>query len=216
MALFQKILPHRRVFPPWMAVLAATHVLLVAGCSADDRRAQAMEEWEEETRPVSESWDVRYTVSESDPDDGSSRPRLYMEAGYMASFESDSSYTVLQPSGQEAEPRVSAIIFSAETGDTSAVIAADRIIYRDEHRQFEAEGNVVVDGTEERRLWSERLLWAEADQRLHAPGFVRIQTPTERIEGYDLDADENLDNYVVARVTGEAEIPDQDEEPAGR
>lgn len=197
-------------FPPSICLIG---LILVAGCARSDRPHYAEEEWENDIRPLSESWDVRYTVTEAADRDGTSRPRLNMEAGYMASFEDDSTYTLLTAEDEDDESeRVRAIIFDVAAGDTSAIVVARRIIYLDEDRRFEATGDVVVEGRDDRRMWSERLYWNERSQRVQAPGFVRIVTPRERIEGYNLHADEDLDNYTLERVTGEAEIEEDADE----
>jgi hypothetical protein len=163
-----------------------------------------VEEPEAGSRPVSESWNVSFFVSESDLGAEDSRRRLHLEAAYMASFEADSSYTVLR--SDDAQPKVHARIFDKVTGLESAMISADEIIYNDRDRRFVATGEVFVDAEGDRQLYSERLIWHERSRAVFAPGFVRIVTPRERLEGYNLDADENLDNYRLARVTGQAQI----------
>jgi hypothetical protein len=163
------------------------------------------EDYDRSSMPVSESWEVSFRVSETDPGADGSRPRLVMEAAYMATFEDDSTYTHLE-GGFRASDRVRATIFDKQSGDTSAIVLADRITYNDRDRRFDATGDVFVEATGERTLNSERFFWYERTRSVRAPGFVRIVTPRERIEGYNLDADEDLDNYRLERVTGEAQI----------
>lgn len=180
-------------------------VLVVAACS--EVPDVWVDEEEHSGRPVSESWDVSFYVSETDLGSVESRPRLHLEADYMASFEADSSFTLLR--SDEAERQVRAVIFDKATGEQSAVISANEIIYNDRDRRFTATGDVFVDASGDRQLFSERLIWHERSQNVFAPGFVRIVTPQERLEGYNLDADENLDNYRLARVTGQAQIEEE-------
>lgn len=213
------MLPTPKKFPPRRALRSALVRLVVVllglaaagGCARSERPQSVDDEWQDAVRPVSESWDVRYTVNEAQTREGESRPRLHMDAGYMASYETDSTYTLLQASEDTSGGTVRAVIFDLATGDTSAVVVAERIIYRDDERRFEAVGSVVVDGRQDRHMWSERLFWDERARRIHAPGFVRIVTPRERIEGYNLDSDEDLDNYSLERVTGEVDVEDDDE-----
>ncbi len=129
-----------------------------------------------------------------------------MEAGYMATFDDDSTYTVLRPNVDEGESDVIAVIFDPAANDTSAVVRAHEIIYREADGIFDATGDVRVEARDDRRLWSDRLHWDERERQIRAPGFVRIISPSERIEGYNMIADEDLDNYRLERVTGEAEI----------
>lgn len=186
--------------------------MLLLGCERPRVHATAEDDWDASSLPASESWDVLYSVSETDAS-GGSRRRLEMEAGYMASFESDSSYTLLTPGEETDETHVRAVIFDPATSDTSAVIHAERIIYRENDRFFEASNDVRVRARGDRLLWSERLVWNERSRRVRAPGFVRVVTPSERIEGYNLDADEDLDNYRLERVTGSVEIDELTDEP---
>jgi hypothetical protein len=201
-----------KIFPHSRPVLTCTMVvlLLVAGCTRVED--PWTEEFDRTAFPVSESWDVTFHVSETDLGAEKSRPRLRMDAGYLATFEADSTYTLLE-GGRGGVTQVKATIFDKVSGDTSAVVNADKITYVDRDRRFEAIGNVVVNATGERTLWSERFLWYERTRSVRAPGFVRIVTPRERIEGYNLDADEDLDNYRLERVTGEAQIDDEDDLP---
>ena len=162
----------------------------------------------EADEPDQESWDVRFGTSEG------GRPRYQIVAPYMAKYErKDSSYTLLLP-GEESEEvdslavRVTAYLFD-EKGDSSATIDANRMLYFEEEGRFEARGNVIVVTQEKKRLESEHLLWYEAEHEVRTPGFVKITTPTERIQGYELVSDENLDEYTLARVTGQVTIEEE-------
>ncbi len=183
-------------------ILCCLIVGLLGGC---ERQAAAptMEAVRSEGAPDQESWDVRLAVSE----DG--LPRAHLEAPYLARYERrDSSFSLLQSPPDSLAGRVTAQLFD-EAGDSSATVRADRLFYYDRERRFEAQGNVVVVTPEGKRLESEHLAWREDERRVRTPGFVRITTPTERIQGYDLVADENLDNYRIARVTGEVTIEEE-------
>lgn len=85
---------------------------------------------------------------------------------------------------------------------------SDRLTYLDEERRFLAEGRVVVQTASGKILRSEELTWDEAASRLRTDGFVRITTPEEQLQGYRLDADEDLDTYTLARITGQVLVED--------
>jgi hypothetical protein len=72
--------------------------------------------------------------------------------------------------------------------------------------------NVIVVTPDEKTLESEHLVWLEDDRKLRTPGFVRITTPNERVQGYNLLADEDLSTYTLARVTGQVTVEDDTEE----
>lgn len=162
-----------------------------------------MTELRTEEEPDQESWDVRLGLSEG------GRPRSQILAPYMAKYErEDSSYALLRPYADNLEGRVTAYLFD-EQGDSSATLDANRMLYFDEDGRFEARGNVVVVTREGKRLESEHLVWHEADREVRTPGFVKITTPTERIQGYGLVSDENLDRYALSRVTGQVIVEDE-------
>lgn len=90
----------------------------------------------------------------------------------------------------------------------SATIRANRIVYHDAAGRFDARGRVVVTTATGKRLEGEHLAWHEEESRITTPGFVEITTPTDRIQGYGLRADENLASYQLGRVTGQVTVED--------
>lgn len=161
------------------------------------------------TEPTQEGWDVQFVISEAEAQTAESRPRVEINAGYMATFETpDSTYTEMQSRSDE-DPIV-AYIYD-EAGDTSAVLRSNRLIMHEKERRFEAFGNVVVETGQDKALESEHLVWMEDDRLVRTPGFVAIETPTERIQGYSLVADENLETYTLERVTGQVTVEEDDE-----
>ena len=172
------------------------------GCFESDVVPPTMEELRAESRPDQESWFAVFDVLEGD------QPRLRIHADYVAKYENpDSTYMVLTSLPDSIGNRVVAYIFD-EAGDSSATIFADQMIYFEKNRRFEAQGEVLVVTTEEKRLETEYLIWLEVERKVQTEGFVRIHSPTEDIQGYNLDADENLENYRIARVTGHAVVED--------
>jgi LPS export ABC transporter protein LptC len=152
---------------------------------------------------VQESWEVHFSVAEGE------QPRMAIAAGYMARIEeADSTYLLLRsdPAGDSLQ-RVVALLFD-EAGDSSAVVRADVLYYFEDERRFESRGNVVVDTFDDRRLETEHLVWDETDRKVRTPGFVRITTPKEHVQGFELEADENLEHYTLARVTGQVLVED--------
>jgi LPS export ABC transporter protein LptC len=150
-------------------------------------------------RPDQESWGVDVNLEMG------GQPRANVIAAYVARFERTDT-TFARFSGADGEPaRVYVRVFDT-TGAPSATVEADRITYYEEQRRFLAEGRVEVVTETGKRLEGERLTWDEAAGELRSDGFVRITTPTERIQGYRLVADETLDTYHLARITGQVEI----------
>lgn len=155
-----------------------------------------------ENVPAHLSSDARFSVYDDN------EPRAEIVAAHMAHYdEEDSTYTVFQGGSSRAEGRVRAYVFD-ENGDSSAVITADEMIYYDEESRFEARGQVVVETTDGKHLESEHLTWHEDERKIRTPEFVRITTPKDQVQGYGLEADENLASYKLADVTGETTVED--------
>jgi len=180
----------------WCGALALALALALGACA--ERPAPPPAE-EPADRPEQESWRVDLAV-----EIGGS-PRARIQAPYAARYERPDS-TFARFAGTPDDPgRVLAHVYDA-SGAPSATVEADRIDYFEAERRFVAVGRVVVDARGDRRLEAERLTWDEEAAELRSDGFVRITTPTERIQGYRLVADETLDTYRLARITGQIEV----------
>jgi len=165
-----------------------------AGCEMHESGV-TVQTLRDDEAPTSESWSPEMHISEN------GLRRLHMVAGYMARYETpDSTYLVLTATNEESE-RVHVYIFDVE-GDSSATVISDRITYYERGRRFVAEGDVVVEAREDRWLFSEHMTWSETTSRVRTPGFATIRTPSETLSGYGLDADEDLNNFSLARVSG--------------
>ena len=153
--------------------------------------------------PDQETWNPKYFISE----DG--RPRVHIRASYMAYFDrADSTYMVL--SGLDDGARVIVDIFDAR-GDSAAVLTADRVTFFDRERRMVARGNVVALAREGRRVESEQLEWSEFERSVSTPGFARIDMPDRQLEGYGLQADEDLTNVQLTNVTGTVLVDDDED-----
>ena len=177
-------------------------MFFLSGCFESDVVPPTMDEIRAEQLPDQESWFATFDVLNG------ANPRLQILADYIAKFEEpDSTYMILKGHPDSLNSRVTAFIFD-EVGDSSATIVANNMIYYEEDRRFEAHGNVIVETVDQKKLETEFLVWLEVERKVQTEGFVRINTPTENIQGYDLKADEDLDNYQIARVTGKAVVED--------
>ncbi|MEM8560032.1 MAG: LPS export ABC transporter periplasmic protein LptC [Bacteroidota bacterium] len=156
-------------------------------------------------RPDQESWDATLLVTRN------GQPRARLAAPYLARYDqADSTYALFQPLPDSLRApddtiRVDVDLYD-EAGAPSAVMVADQLRYFDRRQRFEAQGDVRVETAEGKQLFSEHLVWDERTRRVTTDGFVRIVTPTEQIQGYRLNADEDLETYTIARVTGLVEV----------
>lgn len=184
-------------------------VLLAVGCErrADDNLS--MDLVRAENAPSQESWGAHFFVTEVPADESFSRVRLEMKADYLARYErEDSTYMLLRGHPDSLRRRVTAYFYD-DAGDSSATLTANRVLYFDKEQRFEARGDVVVITTDDKRLETEHLLWYESERKVRTPAFVRITMPTEQVQGYGLEADEDLASYQLGRVTAQVQVEDE-------
>lgn len=176
--------------------VAGAYVLsaMVGGCGMRAERPDDPTVVAEGPTPQQESWSVSFRIMDGET------PRVHLAAGHAAEYvQPDSAYVLL--TDEQGDRRVSVHLFDA-VGDSSALLTAERVRYYQELRQFVAQGDVRVRTADDRQLYTERLVWLEDDRSIHAPGFVRLRTPTENINGYDLHGNEALTRYRLGSVTG--------------
>lgn len=176
--------------------------LCLIGC---ERRSAAPTEATapDEAAPQHVSWDAYFVMNEGE------RQRAALAADRMEQYSrGDSTFALLRSDPDSTGPqRATAWLFDAE-GDSSATLTADSLIYYDQERRFEAFGGVVVVTQEDKRLESEFLTWEEDERKIRTNRFVHITTPAERVAGYGLVADEDLDTYQIGRFTAQVTIED--------
>ena len=171
-----------------------------------------MAEVRAEGGPDQESWGVHFYVTQVPIGSEESRIRVEMLADYMAQYErEDSTYQLLRGHPDSLNRRVIAYLYDSQ-GDSSATLTADRVLYFDREKRFEAQGNVVVVTREDKRLESEKLVWLEDERKIRTQSFVNIVSPTEHVQGYGLVADEDLKTYQIGRFTAQVTLDDEEEE----
>lgn len=154
--------------------------------------------------PDQESWSPVLRVTEN------GQPRMSMLAGYMARFETPDSVYMHLSALDSTDVQVTVELFD-EFGRRNATVRADNVLYFESERRFIARGAVSVQASGDRNLESEHLAWSEVTQRVTTPGFATITTATRVMSGWGLDADENLEDLSLTRVSGIV-TPDEDAE----
>ncbi len=186
---------------PHLILTFVIATVLAGGCQSHESGVTIQTLLEDEG-PTSESWNPDMRIN-----DGGVR-RIHMKAAFMARYETpDSTYLVMSALNEESE-RVQVFIFDT-LGDTSAVVTSQTITYFERQGRFVAEGDVIVEARAERWLFSEHLSWSDITSRIGTAGFATITTPTQTFSGYGLDADEDLNDFSLARVSGVVVIEDE-------
>lgn len=71
-----------------------------------------------------------------------------------------------------------------------------------------ASKGVVVTNFKKEKLETEDMVWDEVREEIQADGRVRVTTPSDRITGYGLKADDRFRNYTMNTITGVVQVED--------
>ena len=162
-------------------------LLLLAGCAG--KINPSVLPIGESSLPSQESW--RSTVYFTD----SARIKAVLWAGHIADFQSRR-ITLLDDSVH--------VDFFDEAGRHTSLLTARRGKVDDATQDFVAYEKVVVVSDSGSTMRTDSLLWTNATRTIHTNAFVDITSPTEHIMGQGLVSDQDLKNYRIFRVTGQA------------
>jgi LPS export ABC transporter protein LptC len=173
-------------------ILAAALFVVLAGCE-EKVKPTVLPEIDSKTLPHQESWKSTITISDS------GIVKAIIEAGYIRVYE---------------EPRRTllsegvVVDFYDEEGMKTSVLTSLEASVNDVTNDLEAWGNVVVvSQSDSTVLRTERLFLDNRRALIHTPEFVRIVSPREKIQGTGFEAEQNLKNYRIFKVSGESKSP---------
>jgi LPS export ABC transporter protein LptC len=142
-----------------------------------------------QTLPRQESWNSTTVLSDS------GRIKARIVAGYARAY--DYPPRTLLSEGIRT-------FFYDEDGTQTSELTAQEGAVDEMTKNFEASGNVVVVSSDSTILRTSKLYWDNRRRLIHTPEFVRITTPKEQIQGFGFESDQNLREYRIFRVRGEA------------
>ncbi len=180
---------------PWMKTAGllccmAALVFGLAACGGKTKPPVATSVPEE--LPDQESWTSTVTFSDS------GQVRAILRAGHIRMYKSRSE--TLIDSGLVVD-------FFGRDGEHTSTLTAKRGRVDDEYKDLEAFENVVFRSDSGTVVETEYILWENINRRVRGDRFVTITSPTEKLQGYGFEADQDLKNYTVyGKVTGEAEF----------
>jgi LPS export ABC transporter protein LptC len=162
-------------------------LLLLAGCG--EKTSPAVQALPDLSLPSQESW--RSTVYFTD----SARIKAVLWAGHIADFQTRR-ITLLGDSVH--------VDFFDELGRHTSLLTARRGKVDDATQDFTAYESVIVVSDSGSTMKTDSLSWTNADRTIHTEAFVDITSPTEHIMGQGFVSDQDLKNYRIFRVTGQA------------
>ncbi len=185
----------RAHFPPLFTLLVAVFALwmIMAGCEEKIKPAVTNTNVSEDLA-TQESWNSTITISDS------GKLIATVRAGHIAAFP-DRQYTLFDSN--------IVVDFYDENERHSSVLTARSGRVNDVTHDLEAHGNVVVISDSGTTLKTEELFWINHTQKVTSRVFVDILSPTEHIQGQGFESDRGLRNYVIFKVTGQAQANKQ-------
>lgn len=165
-------------------------IIFLASCSEEKIQPQIAKQKVEGEIPSHESWNSKIMFT----DEG--RVKAILFSNHLQKFEMQK-VTLLDG--------VKIDFYDKEQKSTSNLTATSGKV-DDILRDMYAIGNVVAKNDSGVVLKTEELKWRNADQKIVTDRFVSITTKKEIIEGYGLEADQSLNNYVVFRPTYTASV----------
>jgi len=172
-----------------LSLLLLMLALLLLSCSKDKVELGKTTVAASDSFPSQESFDTKVIFSDS------GKTKAVLDARHIRAF-SKFNYTLID-GGAKVDFYKNGIYASTLTGKRGKIY--------DLTKDVEVYDSVKLISTDGSTLTTDTLYWLNRTQRIKTNAFVHIKTPTEDIQGYGMEADQNLKNYVIHRVSGEVQ-----------
>lgn len=170
-----------------LAVLILAVTFVLQACSSEKLEPPKTDIVNPDSIPSQESYGTTVTFSDS------GKVKAILIAGRIRVY-SKFNYTLVD-SGAKVDFYKEGIYSSTLTGRRGKIYDATKDVeVYDSVKLVSQNGSVLT---------TNKLLWVNKTQRIKSDEFVHIKTPNEDIQGYGFEADQNLKNYVIYRVSGE-------------
>jgi len=169
--------------------LLAVLCLFFWSCSSDKIEPPKTDISTSDSIPNQISFNTTVTFSDS------GKVKAVLVAGMISVF-SRFGYTLIDSSAK---------VDFYKDGELTSTLTGERGKIYDNTKDVEVYDNVLLVSKEGSRLTTNKLYWVNQTQRIKSTEFVHIQTKTDDIKGYGFEADQNLKNYVIYKVSGEVQ-----------
>ena len=181
--LIKILIKYQRVF---FAFLIAITVCFIS-CSSDKIAPVKNNLISSDSIPTQESFNATVTFSDS------GRIKAILKAARIRVF-SKFNYTLIDSN---------ASVDFYKGGVYSSTLTGKRGKIYDATKDVEVYDSVKMVSVEGSTLATNKLYWVNKTQRIKSDEFVHIITKNDDIQGYGFEADQNLKNYVIRKVSGE-------------
>ena len=160
--------------------------VLISGCTKEKVEPTVNPAIISEEIPDQESWNSTIFFSDS----GKIKAILY--AGHLSVF-SRLKETLMDDNIK--------IDFYNENNVKTTTLTAKRGRVDEKTNNLYAIDSVVAINDSGIVIRTDEMMWRNKDQKIISEKYVTITSPTEIIEGYGFESDQNLRNYVIYRIT---------------
>jgi len=167
-------------------------VLLFSSC--EEKVKPSIIQLPREQIPAQESWNATITFSDS------GRIRTILKANHIMVFQ-EQEVTILNQGFR--------VDFYNEAGEHTSFLIADSGRVIEKNKNLEAYGNIIAVSNEGTKVETSRLFWDNERGKVRSDAFVKVTSPNEILQGYGFEADQDLKNYVVYRVSGQAKVEEK-------
>lgn len=165
------------------------NALLISGCGSE--KIELIKTNLETSDSIPSQTSIDATVTFSDSGD----VKAILKAGRIRVY-SKYYYTIVDSS---------AVVDFYKNGIHASTLTGRRGKIFDLTKDVEVYDSVKLVSDEGSTLTTNKLLWVSKTQRIKSDEFVHIVTKTDDIQGYGFEADQNLKNYVIYKVSGEVQ-----------
>ncbi len=161
-------------------------LILISGCTKEKVEPTVNAAITSEEIPDQESWNSTIFFSDS----GKTKAILY--AGHLSVF-SRLKETLMDDNIK--------IDFFNENDVKTTTLTAKRGRVDEKTNNLYAIDSVVAINDSGIVIRTDEMMWRNKDQKIISEKYVTITSPTEIIEGYGFESDQNLRNYVIYKIT---------------
>lgn len=173
----------------FFSILSVITVLFLYGCSNDKIEPPKIDVISPDSIPSQESFNTTVTFSDS------GNVKAVLTAGRIRVY-SKFNYTLIDSSAK---------VDFYKDGKYSSTLTGRRGKIFDNTKDVEVYEDVKLVSQDGATLTTNKLYWVNKTQRIRSDEFVHIVTKTEDIQGYGFEADQNLKNYVIYKVSGQVQ-----------
>ena len=141
--------------------------------------------------PSQESWNSTIIFTDS------GRVRAILKANHIMVFQ-NKNITILNQGFR--------VDFFDESGKHTSYLIADSGAVNELTNNLKAFGKIVAVSDEGTKIETTEMFWDNKRKKIRSNAFVRITSSEEILEGYGFEADQDLKNYVIYKVSGETKV----------